>query len=163
MEKNPASIEKFWSQYCEHHRISGPAPAATEFGDSPEMQTSLCNLVLSGIKRATASLARYYGPGRDPLPKPGDLAIILDGNATPRGIIEIISVDRVAFNAVDAKFAADEGEGDGSLNYWITEHNAFFRRQCAEEGASFSETDEVILERFRLIWPALTPSSRTQP
>ncbi len=156
MNANPASIEEFWSQYCEHEGVSGPAPAATEFGDSPEMQTSLCNLVLNGIKCATASLARYYGPGGDPLPKPGDLSIILDGTGIPRGIIEIISVDRAAFNAVDAEFAAVEGEGDGSLNYWIREHSEFFSRQLAKEGSVFSETDEVVLERFRLIWPAPT-------
>ena len=155
-----ASIDGFWQQYCQSQDIAGPAPTTTCFGDNADMQTSLCNLVVSGIKRATASLARYYGPGGDPLPKAGDLTIVLDGTGTPRGIIEIISVDRAAFNTVDAGFAADEGEGDGSLNYWISEHTEFFSRQLAEEGERLSETDEIILERFRLIWPAPNTSNR---
>jgi uncharacterized protein YhfF len=147
------SIDAFWSNYCKTSGTSGPAPASTCFGDSKAMQTSLCALVLRGVKRATASLAKYYGPDGDPFPKPGDLAIVLDGIGIPQAIIEIISVECAAFNTVDAEFAAQEGEGDGSLAYWTSEHRAFFTRQLASENASFSETSEVILERFTRIWP----------
>jgi len=153
--KRSAAIDEFWFQYCRSSGVEGPTPATTCFGDTVEMQNNLCALVLGGIKRATASLARYYEPDGDPLPKPGDIVIVLDGLGMPQGIIEIIWVGRVAFNAVDAQFAADEGEGDGSLAYWISEHSAFFGRQLAAEGACFSETDEVVLERFRMIWPKI--------
>jgi hypothetical protein len=44
------------------------------FGDSPEMATELADLVMAGIKGATASLARDYGEGREPMPQPGDFA-----------------------------------------------------------------------------------------
>jgi hypothetical protein len=43
------------------------------FGDSAEMASELADLVVAGIKRATASLARDYGDGREPMPKPRDL------------------------------------------------------------------------------------------
>ena len=56
------------------------------FGDSPEMATELANLVVAGIKRATASLARDHREGRDPLPRPGDFVIMLDGTGCPRFI-----------------------------------------------------------------------------
>ena len=154
--KHRTGIDIFWSQYCQYAGVTGPAPGTTCFGDNAQMQTSLCQLVLSGSKRATASLACFYGPGGDPMPMAGELAIVLDGAGDPRGIIEITSVDRIAFNAVDARFAAEEGEGDGSLDYWIDEHTAFFSRQLALQGKRFSATDEIVLERFRLIWPAPT-------
>jgi uncharacterized protein YhfF len=47
------------------------------FGDSPEMATELADLVVAGIKRATASLARDYGEGREPIPEPGDFVMML--------------------------------------------------------------------------------------
>jgi uncharacterized protein YhfF len=49
------------------------------FGDSPEMVIELAELVIAGIKRATASLARDYGDGGEPVPKPGDFGMMLDG------------------------------------------------------------------------------------
>jgi uncharacterized protein YhfF len=43
------------------------------------MAAELVDLVIAGIKRATASLARGYGEGREPVPKRGDFVIVLDG------------------------------------------------------------------------------------
>jgi uncharacterized protein YhfF len=149
---NSANIDAFWAAFCASRGITGPMPELTWFGDSEKMQTELCELVRRGVKQATASLAKYYGSDGDPLPKPGDLAIVIDGFGNPHAIIEVTSVDRAAFNTVTAQFAADEGEGDGALDYWLTEHRAFFTRWEAKEGANFSETDEIIFERFRLIW-----------
>jgi uncharacterized protein YhfF len=48
------------------------------------MATELADLVIAGIKRATASLARDYGAGREPMPKPGDFVMMLDGDGRPR-------------------------------------------------------------------------------
>jgi uncharacterized protein YhfF len=63
------------------------------------MATELAGLVMTGIKRAAASfalwaslaasppsLARNYDAGREPMPKPGDFAIMLDGQKRPRFI-----------------------------------------------------------------------------
>jgi len=44
------------------------------FGDNPEMATKLADLVMAGTKRASASLARDYGEGREPVSRPGDLS-----------------------------------------------------------------------------------------
>jgi uncharacterized protein YhfF len=40
------------------------------FVDSSEMATELADLVMAGIKKATASLARDYGEDREPMPSP---------------------------------------------------------------------------------------------
>jgi uncharacterized protein YhfF len=50
------------------------------------MATELAGLVIAGIKRATASLIRDYGEGREPIPKPGDFVMMLDGEGRPRFI-----------------------------------------------------------------------------
>ena len=56
------------------------------FGDSPEMATELADLAMAGIKRATASLVHDYDDGREPIPRPGDFVMMLDGERRPRFI-----------------------------------------------------------------------------
>jgi uncharacterized protein YhfF len=47
------------------------------------------------------------------LPIPGDVGIVTQSDGIPVAIIELVEVRYVPFHAVDAAFAADEGEGDG--------------------------------------------------
>jgi len=129
--------------------MNGPVPEASVFGDTPALQDELCALIISGQKCATASLAGWYDADAAPLPRVGDLRIILDGVGTPRGIIEITSVEETPFHAVTAEFAAAEGEGDRSLAYWRAEHLRYFESEQAKDGLDFCETDLVILERFK--------------
>jgi uncharacterized protein YhfF len=141
-------IAAFWAEFRKTHPGPDEIPITTVFGDSPDQQNELCALILSGRKRATASLAQWYGPDGEKLPEPGDLTIILDGAGTPRGVIQITAVETLPFNQVTAAFAAEEGEGDGSLAYWQSEHRRFF----AAAHGSFSEDMQIVCERFTLIW-----------
>ena len=75
------------------------------FGDTPEMATELADLVIAGIKRATASLARDYGEGREPTPRPGDFVIMLDGEGHPRFIWRTTEVTIKRLSKVNEAFA----------------------------------------------------------
>lgn len=57
------------------------------------------------------------------------------------------------FSQVDADFAATEGEGDGSLTFWREAHRAFFTRECARLGRTFTEQMPVVCERFERVYP----------
>jgi uncharacterized protein YhfF len=145
-------LDEFWTAFCTATGFAGQMPAAMRFGDGKAQQDELCALVLAGRKQATASLAFWYGDDRAAVPRPGDLSIVCDGAGVPRGVIETRGVFEVAFDDVDMAFAADEGEGDGSLDYWRDEHRRFFGRELAAEGLVFAGTIRVICERFRLVW-----------
>jgi uncharacterized protein YhfF len=67
-------------------------------------------------------------------------------------VFETVGIFEAPFHAVDAAFAADEGEGDGSLAYWRREHERYFTLMLAKEGLEFSENLRVMCERFRLVW-----------
>ena len=54
------------------------------FGDDAKMADELLELVLAGIKRATASLGGNFGEGRQPLPAVGDYVVLVDGRNKPR-------------------------------------------------------------------------------
>jgi uncharacterized protein YhfF len=145
-------VGAFWEACCQATGKAGACPAVICFGDSAEMQDELCALVLAGRKRATASLALWYGAERTLLPKAGDLLVVVDGRGVPRCVIEILDVEERRFCDVDQEFATVEGEGDGSLAYWRRGHERFFGAELSQEGLAFSAEVRVVLERFRVVW-----------
>lgn len=122
------------------------------FGDSPDMQDELLALVLAGTKRATCTLARWFENDPKGFPKPGDLWVIHDGARRPRAVIRTTSVEVKPIREADAQFAWDEGEGDRSFDYWIRDHDAFWRREAAREGFIYSRDLDAVFERFELAW-----------
>jgi uncharacterized protein YhfF len=153
MTETPAA---FWQRYvatlpAEHpHRHA--KPDAFAFGDSPALANELAALVQAGRKRATASLLVEFTSVGLPLPRAGDVSIVTLADGVPVAIIELVEVRHVPFQAVDAAFAADEGEGDGSLEWWKVAHQRYFGRVCARLGDEFDQTTAVICQRFRLVW-----------
>lgn len=143
----------FWRAFQEATGETGDPYAVDQFGDSPEMADALIALALSGRKRASASLARWYGGEGPALPKPGNLSLCLDGKGAPACVIRTTEVEVKPIRAVDAAFAHDEGEGDRSLAYWLREHRAFFQREARREGFVYSDDLQVVCERFEKIWP----------
>jgi len=64
----------------------------------------------------------------------GHLSIVELWSGEPVCIIETSSIAVLPFDAVTREFAAVEGEGDGSLEYWHDGHWAYFGRGCARIG-----------------------------
>ncbi|MBD8606688.1 ASCH domain-containing protein [Aeromicrobium sp. CFBP 8757] len=128
------------------------APPAWAFGATPEHAEELLALVLAGTKTATSSALWDFEHDGEPMPQVGDLAIILDGEERPRALIEIVRVDVVPFDEVDAEHAHLEGEGDRSYEYWRDVHQRYFDLHSTN-GRGFSPSMPVVLERFRLLYP----------
>jgi uncharacterized protein YhfF len=153
VQKTP-KIAAFWDTFKAAVGLTHDEYAVTSFGDTPAMEDDLADLVVSGVKRATASLLRYYSEGDEPLPRIGAFALVVDGTGAPRCIFRITHVDVKPLSAVDARFAWDEGEGDRGLAWWMAVHRAFFTRQAARDNFIFHDEIEVVLERFEVVWPA---------
>lgn len=149
-------ITQFWQRYLdtlpEEHTHRTATYTAWSFGDNEPLADELAQLVLQGIKTATASALWEYESEGESVPEPGDLSVILSGDGRPLCIIETVEIRTLPFNAVDAQFAADEGEGDRSLAYWREAHRRFFTRTLSAIGREFSETMPVVCERFRVVF-----------
>lgn len=151
----PAHLVDFWAGFAAAHpgADEGRFYEAFAFGDSAELADELLALVLQGRKRATAAaLWTFEVEGRRP-PQPGDLSIVTDGTGRPHCVIETREVEVRPFAEVGADFAAAEGEGDGSLDFWRRVHREFFGRECARAGRPFSEDMPVLCERFERLHP----------
>ncbi len=85
------------------------------------------------------------------MPHAGDIEVVLDHRNQPALVTQLERVYVVPYNQVTAKYAAIEGEGDGSLEYWRQAHWAFFSRECSRIGRAPSETMPVVCSVFKLL------------
>ncbi len=125
--------------------------SAWGFGSTPSHADKLGALVQQGTKRATAGLTASYEAENEPIPEKGDISVIVDGDGRPMAVIRTTDVQTLPFREVTAEMAAEEGEGDKSLDYWRREHRKFFKKECKAIGISFSEDASVVFERFELL------------
>jgi uncharacterized protein YhfF len=130
-----------------------PEYTVESFGDSARLADDLLHEVTHGAKRATSELASAFAADGDPLPRIGSHWIACDSSGTPRVILRSVEFRLGTFDSVDESFAWDEGEDDRTLTSWKREHRRYWTRTCAARGTVWSESDEIVFERFRVVWP----------
>lgn len=150
----PPEVLPFWNAFL----ASKPAYRDSRFyesfcfADSEAVSEELAALVLSGVKRATAALVwALEAQGKEP-PQPGDLSVVTDWSGKPLCVIETQSTEAVAFEEVTAEFAATEGEGDKSLEFWRKEHWLYFSRECNQIGREPTTQMPVLCEKFEVVY-----------
>jgi uncharacterized protein YhfF len=145
--------EEFWQAFAGHSGQPGADYVVCAFGDNPDMANELADLVISGVKRATASLVRDYSSPDKPLPRVGDFVVVIDGAGNPRCIFRTTEIEIKPLIAADERFAWDEGEGDRTLDWWLAGHRRYFARQAARDGFKMHDEIETVFERFEVVWP----------
>jgi uncharacterized protein YhfF len=152
----PSALASFWGRF----EVSYGQPSSSRFyeafhfDDNEPSANHLAELVLSGRKRATAGLVCSFEAGERALPEMHDLSIVTTWSGTPLCVIETTQVAIVRFQDVTAEFAAAEGEGDGSLEYWRRVHWEYFGRECARIGRFPDGTMPVLCEQFEVVYGA---------
>jgi uncharacterized protein YhfF len=121
------------------------------FGDSAALSEELLALIRAGRKRGGASLLWAHESDSEPVPNVGDTEIVVSHLNAPSLVTRITEVQVLPFNQVSAQFAAREGEGDGSLEYWRNAHWAFFSRECRRIGRVPNETMPVVCSSFEVL------------
>lgn len=148
-------IEQFWQRYLATLPTGQAHPAryqAWHFADNQPAADLLAQLVVDGVKSATASLGWVYDWQNEPYPQPGDLSVITDWAGNPHCMIETTDVEIMPFDQVSFEFAAEEGEGFGTLAEWRAVHWEIFSRECAIIERSPVMDMPVVCERFRLVY-----------
>ncbi len=146
------SVIRLWNAY----RAQNPAapagvPICFHFCDN-QADADLCaDLVVQGHKCATAtSLAELILAGQR-IPRPRDYWIVTNWAGEAKAAIRTTSVDIRRFGDVDAAFAEAEGEGDLTLEWWRTAHDAYYRRVLANSPYVVNDDLEIACERFELL------------
>ncbi|MDO4894147.1 ASCH domain-containing protein [Moraxella sp.] len=115
------------------------------FGDNPQMADELVQLVLDGKKTLTCTALLWHLEENDKT-LVGGFEVITDGQGTPKCVVQLVAQFIKNFDEVDENLAKQEGEGDLSLAYWQTAHQAFF-----EKYGVFDETMGLLFTQFRVV------------
>ena len=149
------AVDRFWESFCSvDSSVELETPFQVwHFGNTREMANQLTDLVLAGRKTATASSLNMNKLHPDEDPRPDGYSVVTDFDGAPMCVIQTTEIRHLPFDEVDAGFAADEGEGDLSLDHWRRVHSDYFTAEAARNGFEFDERSIICCERFRLLFP----------
>ncbi len=151
-EKLKTYLEEFMSVIPSDSPYRTRPLIAEAWGDNPQMADELGDLIFRGVKTATCSALWEWEAEGKPIPRQGQLTVVLNGEGQPLCVIETTEVTVRQYNEVDDEFAQAEGEGDFSLDYWREAHRSFFSRTLPKIGREFSEDMPLVCERFQVIY-----------
>lgn len=157
MTRIPTNIRPFWEEFLASvdYDAADRFYEAFHFDDNERDANDLARLVLSGVKRATASLLWSYEEENKPPPEPGALSVVTNWDSEPLCVMESTAVVIVPFAEVSERFAAIEGEGDKTLRYWREVHWLYFSRECKRVGKEPSQSMPIVCEEFKVIYPRI--------
>lgn len=146
-------VKQFWLEFCEKSGTSSETPYQVwYFGNNEKMAKELAKLVISGKKRATASLVEFNKKHPEVAPINNGYSVVTDFAGNPLCVIQTTEIGHLPFDEVDAEFAFDEGEGDQTLEDWREGHWRYFTKEAAENGLEFNEKSLICCERFKLLY-----------
>lgn len=160
-ESAPIAVDRaagirLWEDYAAARPAAvaaSPEYTIESFGDSERLADELLGHVLTGRKRATSELVADFLSRGDDVPRIGSHWVACDGRGVPRIVIRSTELRIGPFATADEAFAADEGEDDLSLESWRHEHRRYWTRVSAAQGREWSEDEEIVFERFAVVWP----------
>ncbi len=147
------TINEFWEEFLSvsNKDCSTEYYDSFYFGMTERQANELLDMVLSGIKTATASsFLSYEAQGFSP-PKIGDYSIVTDWNENPRCVIETTAVTILPYKDVSFDICRREGE-DLNLERWQKSHKIFFTAELDEIGREFTEEMLVVFEDFKVVY-----------
>ena len=121
------------------------------YGDSESLSNELLALIRSGRKRAGTGLLWLHEHLNEPIAQAGEIEIVINYAGVPSVITRTVSSKVIPFNEVTAKYAAIEGEGDGSLQHWRQAHWAYFSRECQRIGRISNQSMPVVCSIFEIL------------
>lgn len=148
------SPHNFWQEFCRVSVLDPSTPYQVwYFGNSSREAIELAELVIAGVKTATASLLETNKLEPEKAPIDDGYSVVTNFEGEAMCVIQTTEIRHLPFDEVDAAFAYDEGEGGRTLDDWRMGHLEYFNREAAEMGFEFNKNSIVCCERFRLLFP----------
>lgn len=153
------AVEAFWQACRRKHGIHTIAYHACSLADPAILDPSVDVLDLSEHpalikarrKNGTAHLAIDFDRNRIARRRPGDYWVILSPLGLAWCLVRVSSVEETPFSQVPQAWAEVEGEGDLSLRWWQDAHRAYYQKQCALWGLTWSDAYLVVCEAWNLV------------
>ncbi len=114
-------------------------------GDSEALNAEISALMRSGVKTGTCDAWAIYVDGTEDLPVVGRVDIALDWAGRPALATRTLSVERIAFDQMDEKRVALQGEFR-DLAHWRLGYEAYLTRS-----GRFAPNVDMMFERFEIV------------
>lgn len=149
-----ASARNMWGDYLDKHLEDAfhEAPKTDFFGDNEKDANELAKLVMKGVKKATSHSLLGLQHRNEALPKIGDFLVVTNWAGEAQCIIRTTSVTLKPYFSIDSAFAALEGEGDKSLDYWKKVHWDFYTRELEAFDRLPRESMIIVCEEFERVF-----------
>lgn len=141
--------KELWNDFSARRGLSEDGCEEWAFGVEADL---LAELVVNGVKTATASAYPLYELENEPLPVVGAYSVILDSKEQAVCVIRTTRVAVTPFCEVSEEHAYREGEGDRSLRYWREVHEKIFSEWMSEAGLLFTPNMPVVCEEFEVVY-----------
>ena len=151
-----STVRAFWQAFCDDTGVAADTPYHPRSFSDPRysmVTDEISELARQGRKRGTAHLVLDFDKNDVPQRKPGEYMLVLDAALEPQCVVRCTNIDIVPFREVTAEFAASEGEGDLSREYWATVHKRYFCKLLETWGMEWDDGLDVVCESFDLVWP----------
>jgi len=129
-----------------------PSLPVSEYAFPGPLRDRLVAALLDGTKTSTSSLLLEYTE-REPLPRVGDRAVVVDSRSEPVAVETVTGVEVRRLKDVPLDHALAEGEGFSSVAEWRTAHEEFwhsaeFRESLGDPGFRVTDDTRVVCVRM---------------
>lgn len=146
-------VQAFWERFLEKENLPKETTCLESFyfDVNRENARELCDLVLKGIKKATASSFYHYEETDEQMPKVGDYSIVTDYDGHPYAVIKTTQISIIPFKDLTFNIVKREGE-DENLKSWQKNHIKFFTYDAKKSGYVFDFDMPVVFEDFEVVY-----------
>lgn len=146
------SARALWDRYRALHPDAPKQPYESfHFCDNQQDADICADLVVRGIKRATAASVEELKLLDMRPARVGDVSVVTTWDGEAVAIIETTQIEVRRLGDVDEAFALREGEGDRTLAWWRTAHEAYYRRVLDGTGIRVDDDLLIVCEHFERV------------
>lgn len=148
------SARNMWGDYLDAHLEDAfeAAPKVIHFCDNEKDANECAQLVKAGIKKATTHSLLGLQNRNENLPKIGEFMVVTNWNGEAECIVRTTAVTLKPFFSINKEYAATEGEGDKSLDYWKKAHWDYYERELQVFNRKPKESMIVVCQEFERVF-----------
>ena len=150
----PKSVVELWEAFIEINPNSRDKELSEWFNfcDNEKDAKECAQLTRDGIKQATSTSLWWFEKNNTDLPEVGNIYVVTDWYKIAKAIVEVVKVEQTPFNQITDEYAAIEGEGGKSLEYWKKVHWDYYSLEMEEFGEKPTEDMMIVCEQFKTIF-----------
>jgi DNA-binding CsgD family transcriptional regulator/uncharacterized protein YhfF len=149
-----AHTESFWQAFACHEGINHADYQVTLFRTQPERADRLVALMEAGALRALTSPMHIFDEGRcEPMPIPGNYAVLVDHQRHPRLILHATGVTSGALSSVSDVFIWLTGSDSGEREDWLAGMATDFTHMSRLYGFEMHPEIDTVFETIEVVWP----------